>query len=376
MQNGGVGPMGRRSGAGAWGCAALRDAIGPAVLVAAAFGALGGAGCAGAFPVEEGNVLTIARGDRPVVCCDERYETTLQVRWIGTACHVIQLGDAVVVTDPFVTHHGFLHSLLGGTLASDEAKVHAAFEGSPAPGAVFVAHSHWDHLLDVAAALRLPGWEDTVLFGGETTGNLVAGWGEEISDRFRRVSTDPDGFHLAWESAGGDSRVEYLAIPATHAPQFAGLLLYDGEVTEPRTTPPNSAGDFQVGETFAYVFRLTTRATSGAPVQATVFFMSSASDWPRGRPPGHTLPVDAAILCVPSWKSADGYPQRILRAVRARHVFLSHYDDFFETDPEVRSTVPLSDVQGFLRAAQEATRYRRFRRIVVPDVGALVTIGL
>src|SRR5262249_20568631 len=127
-------------------------------------------GCAEPNLVAEGKVLSVAAGARALTRGDPRYETTLQVKWLGTACYVIRLGDEVLFTDPFVSHHS-AWQVATGTIASDPAKVRAALEGLPAPAAIFVSHSHYDHLLDAAEALKQPGWAAAPIFGSDTTRN-------------------------------------------------------------------------------------------------------------------------------------------------------------------------------------------------------------
>jgi hypothetical protein len=62
-------------------------------------------GCAGRSPVTPGMVLGFTRAEPILATNDLTYTKSLQVRWLGAACYLVQLGDRVIFTDPFLTHH-------------------------------------------------------------------------------------------------------------------------------------------------------------------------------------------------------------------------------------------------------------------------------
>lgn len=327
-------------------------------------------GCAADFPVNTGKVLTITRADDPLPETDPNFRTALQIRWLGTACHLLQLGDASILTDPFVSYHSMTRVGLG-KIASDENKVRDKFAGLPPPQAIFIGHSHYDHTLDLPAAMQLPGWQSVPVYGSVTTKNILHGFGPELADRLQQTETDETWRQVA---VAGNCTIEYMSVLSEHAPQLGRTLLYPGKVTEPMKKPPTRAPQFKVGETYAYFFRLThgsATPTASRPNRTsfTVYFADAAANAPIGLPKTDPpAPIDIAILCVPGWRNVKGYPDEVIRRLKPRHIVLSHFDNFFQEDFAKPEVVPTADLQDFLQTVQNAADYPEFENICVPAV--------
>ena len=323
------------------------------------------AACSGPFPVEPGYSLTVQPNAEPIDPDKPRYATTLQLRWLDTGFYYIQLGDGAVVTDPFLSHHGALYSVFGGTLTSDAERVQKIEPGPIEPLGALIGHAHWDHMLDLDAIFDYRNWDDTVIVGSDTVRNILA-YDEGLYNRWQHPEPGSN-----WRQLPGNktTQIHYRAYSAEHAPQIDGILLYPGKVDEPQRTPPTKASDFQIGDSYSFLIRLRHGES-----EFTVFVMTSASPWPAGFPTGDLPPVDVAILCVPSFEKAKGYPEKFVEELNARHIVLSHYNDFFDDDYANPRTNPGADVQEFLRRVQDAARGTPIEKIHVPDVGALMLI--
>ncbi len=324
-------------------------------------------GCASVFPKSRG--LTIVQ---PLTADSPGYATTLQIKWLGAASYSIQLGDVTLLTDPFFTRHSIL-KVAFGSVASNPATVRETIDGVPVAQAVFVGHSHYDHLLDLAGTLTQPKWLDVPVYGNESTRNILAGFDEDLAKcRWRPVDTTPE-----WHTVAPG--LKYQAVGAEHAPNLkcgrVGVLLFPGTVPDPMTQPPRKAHQFKVGETFAYVFQLSNEH-AGLPQDQhrtfTIYFAGAASSAPRGFPHESIETVDVAILCVPGWKNVTGYPGRFLQRLKPRVVVLSHFDNMFQERRNVRQVIMTADLGGFLRETKRCTDYPGFERIEVPDVGDLL----
>lgn len=323
--------------------------------------------CATDFPMEPGFDLIFEPSRGRLDAGSDESNATLQITWLGTGCYQIQLGDGAILTDPFVSHQGLLYSGVGGTLRSDEQKVKNIFGPLAVPRAMFVAHGHWDHLMDVAPALKLDGWEDVPVYGSPTVRNILAGYDGCLDRNWRHAETETDWIEIP--SKNSKTKIEYMAFEAKHAPQAFGVLLYGDEVKKPRQKPPTKAWHFQMGRPYAYLFRF-----SRGEQTFTVYVLTSASEWDFGAPPESEMPVDVAILCVPGWDGADRYPKEILGRLRARHVVLAHFDDFFQSGNGPPETVTNADFDGFARVVQAASDYAGLERIVAPNVGSTLRI--
>lgn len=319
------------------------------------------AGCVERNLVADGMVLTAVPADRPPAPADPEYHTALQITWLGTACYLIRVGDTAVFTDPFVTRHSVVRVGLG-TLESDSALVARLAADLPVPDAVLVTHGHYDHLLDAAEFLRQPGWGSVPVFGNATTANILAGYG--LPD-LRMCTLNPrQGAQRV------DAHLRVTALPAEHANQLPGFpVLYPGEVAEPRTTPPTRADDFQMGDCRWYLIEIGSPAL--AEPYRLLFAAGAADGNPRHYPEG---PVDAALLCVASWKFAPGYPQGLIRMAKPRNIVLAHFDNFFQVNGAEREVVPWAYLDEFLVTAQKAADHPGFERILMPAVGSTVVI--
>lgn len=323
-----------------------------------------GYGCASRFPVREGESLTYARCEKPIPPGGAGYERTLQVRWLGTSCHLIQVGDISVLTDPYFSH--FRPTKMAfGKIASDVECVRRWTHDLPKPQAIFVGHAHYDHMFDLAETLRQRNWHGTPIYGGPTMANIAAGYGAGIERDCRVPQVGPD-----WIEIDGP-RLAYRAFSANHAPHLPGVFFFPGEVTTPRTTPPTRARHFPVGETFAYLFRLRGSDQS----EFTVFINDAATDGTVGIPDDLPQGVDVAILCVPGWRNVDDYPVEAIRRLRPRVIVLSHLNNFLQEGWAKRELVATADLKGFLERARSACNYPEFERIVVTDVGSTVQVA-
>lgn len=315
-------------------------------------------GCATRSPVTPGMELKFTRAATSLATNDPAYHTTLQLRWLGTACYSIQLGDKIIFTDPFLTYHSLLRVGLGGALRSDPLKVQRKLAGVPVPHAIFVGHSHYDHVLDAAECLSHPGWNGVPIYGSESTRHVLCGSGHAFTNTWRPIVTNA-GWQVVAEG------IRYKAILATHARQARALpLFYPGKVD--RCLRHTRACDFKVGDTYALLFELSNdRATN------TVYFVGAAHHGDEGFSDRPGLPVDVAILCVASWKNVQGYPSQTIRRLRPRHIVASHYDDFFQVNDKPPAVVPLADLEGFLTHVQKTASYSEFESIVLPAVGTV-----
>jgi L-ascorbate metabolism protein UlaG (beta-lactamase superfamily) len=321
----------------------------------------GVSGCATPSPVWPGIGIRYAKAEQCLATNDPAYATTLQVRWLGTACYLIQLGDRAIFTDPFLTHQSLLRVALGGSIKSNPNTVSNALVGLPVPQSIFVGHSHYDHMLDAAECLKQPGWGGVPIYGSASTRNLLRGYGGQPAKNGHLVSTN-----CSWQEVA--KGIRYQAMAATHGRQLPLLpLLYGGAINKPRRTPPARPGAFKVGDTYAFVFELSNEQATN-----TIYFTGAAHRGREGFPDPSVTTVDVALLCVPTWKRSPGYPSNIISRLKPRHIVTSHYDNFFQVNQEPTDVVPLADMDGFLIQAQRSADYPEFEDIMVPAVGAVL----
>lgn len=331
-------------------------ALAPLLPVAVVF-----AGCA-PFPVHNKQILSYTRDTHSAGYDPPGSPDTLEVEWLGTACHSIRLGDASILTDPFVSYHGLSRVLLG-SMRSKPRQVDTRLGVLSKPGAIFVGHSHCDHMLDLHAARTRLGWGDVPVVGSETTRNLLASFPDGSPPSFEVPLVGS-----TWKTVAPG--VAYRAFAAEHAPQGPNLLFYPGYVTKPLPRAPKRASDFRCGETYAYLFQFTNDTS-----KFTVYFVGSATTPPIGFPPAEIESVDVLILCVPGWRNIRGYPKELIERLKPRQIILSHFDNFFQEGRWPKCVIPRADLGAFTREAIAACAHPTFERLCIPDVGSVVRIN-
>lgn len=307
------------------------------------------------MPATDGAIIGIQRSERSLAKSDTRYPDTLQIYWFGAGCHLIRVGDDSVLTDPFVSN--------GASLAfpkPDTCIVRKTLGRIGTPDAIIANHGHHDHILDAGEALTLPGWESVTLHGGKTTCNILAGWGDSIGERCIPLPDRVSSFSPATAAA-----VRITAYPGDHGPHLGcGFVAFDGKVTQKRSSPPASIGDYRCGEVFNYLVEIGN---------FKVFYMGGI-----GRPeltPEIPGGVDAVILCAPGTQNVPDFPRIPLERLRPRHVIIGHHNTFLCDAPDTRLSLgawDISYVDLLSRRVQEFYQNHpgdtRFETISIPAV--------
>jgi len=322
------------------------------------------------MPAMDGVVVELRRSDRDLSRGDFSYDSTLQLYWFGSGCHLIQLGDARVLTDPFVTNELKLIAL-----RSKPERVEATLGMIPAPDAVLVSHSHHDHILDAHAAMSQDPWRagGVPLYGGMSCKNLLAGWKDAEVDNRCHVVPKQGGVLLERTTPKGYS-IRITAYRTKHSPHCkCGFTLADGMIRSPRQSIPNDILDFQAGEVYNYLVEL-----SRGRVSFNVMCLGNPYDLvevPDCMPPVGTR-IDVAIMLAPTADNVRGYPEEHLARLKPRHVVLSHFNTFVREDPDeqlailgidfVKMPQLTRDMQAtFARTERE---YSEFEKMHIPAI--------
>lgn len=319
------------------------------------------------MPVMSGAVMELKRSDVSLGQDEKGYRSTLQLFWFGSGCHLIQLGDLRVLTDPFVTNGKMV------SVKSDKDRVEATFGRITPPQVVLVNHSHFDHFMDAHAALSLDDWEKTTLYGGQSCKNLMAGWGsQDLTDRCKVVRKG-GGLIIDRRIEGYHLRV--TAYESRHPPHLnCGLTvtLLEGPVEQARTTPPGPL-DYKAGEVFNYLIEM--KGPTGASFK--VFYLGAPyrlEDYPNSLPDG-VKDIDVALFLAPSGLRVPGYPEQHLARLRPKHIVLDHHNTFFKEDPDAQlyaAGVDFVQFEKLSRKLQEAfvnaKEYPEFKTLQVPAI--------
>lgn len=293
----------------------------------------------------------------------------LVVHWFGTASYLIQFGKTSILTDPFYSQHNILQVGIGWldsstTIVNQVASDLKHFE---TPKAIFIGHSHYDHMLDTASLVKTAKWGKIPIIGSLSTKNILACYDDNLEHQVQLAKTDK-----AWHQVAPG--VRYQAIKAEHADNVPGLLFYQGQVKTSLSSTPDCARDFKLGQTYAYVFELTD-----GPDKALVYFVGAATTAPIGFPNENIKTVDLAILCVPSWQYTEGYPEAFIDRLHPSYILPSHYNDFFQDISDLhqpRRILWIAQLAKFLHVIKQHSHYSKHKKTLQPKVNDTIILHL
>ncbi|MET9633495.1 MBL fold metallo-hydrolase [Lentzea sp. NPDC006480] len=225
--------------------------------------------------------------------------------FFGTSSVHITDGVSGILVDGFFTRPSLLRVVLGRPIASSSNVVAATLArgGIEHLDAVFVAHSHYDHVLDAPEIVRRAGG---VLHGSESTLNVGRGAGLGASS-MKRVS---DGSTHTF----GDFTVRVFE--GVHSPGDR----YPGTIDSP-LVPPARASAYRTGGCYSFLFEHPT---------GTILVHPSANFVPHKF---DGLRVDLLYLGIGGLGAQpaqfqDDYWQHTVEATRPGLVIPVHWDNF------------------------------------------------
>lgn len=284
---------------------------------------------------------------RGVVPCCAGGSGELSLTYLGVGGWLIEWRGSRILTAPFYTNPSSTRVAFG-QIASDTARVDRLLPPVEDVEAILVGHAHYDHLMDVPYIARQRAPEATV-YGSRTTRNILAA----VLDTARLTALNPVAGTP--ERPGrwiplANGRMRMMAIETRHAPHFPLVELFEGTVDTALTSLPTRADGWKGG--VAYAFLLDFLDAEGR-VAHRIHYQDLASTEPWGLvpplPPEDQAPVDAIIVCPPSFDHVERYPEAIVDNTRPEHVFLGHWEDFFDPPTPDPRSVPMTDLEAFIR---------------------------
>jgi hypothetical protein len=290
-------------------------------------------------------------------------EGDMLVRYLGAGGLYIEWRGTALLTAPFFSNPGLLRAAFG-RLRWDEDAIRRGLQGLEVDRvrAVVAGHSHYDHVGDLPPLLpRLSG--SARVYVNASGSNMLAAC-EGAEGRLERLEDLEREWVWLRDGSGARLAMRFMPLPSEHAGHLRYYHYARGEVREPwescRWTDRRLRA-MKEGRTFAFLIDLL--AADLEQVAFRIHVQDAASRPPAGFPPSGLAPerpVDLAVVCLPGSWLVEGYPERLLERVRARHVLLAHYEDFFRpaTKP-LRFAPGLTDrrANAFLgRVQQEMSR--------------------
>jgi L-ascorbate metabolism protein UlaG (beta-lactamase superfamily) len=258
----------------------------------------------------------------------------LYVEWRGSS----------ILTAPFFSNHGLWRAGFGRIVWDDEA-IRRGLEGLPLETirAVLAGHSHYDHFSDLPPIL-LEHAVTAEVWVNRSGANMLAAY-PELTDRLHVLDERLGEWIPVPDGDGNALPIRFMPLESTHADHFGPYHYARGEVRSPWTSWENKRlRHMKEGAIFAF---LVDFLSDDGRVEHRLFLHDAAGPALLGFPPSGLLaerPVDLAATCMPSFWRAQDYPADLLRRTNARHVLVTHYEDFFRSrEKPLRFVARLTD---------------------------------
>jgi len=265
---------------------------------------------------------------------------SITLKYLGSGGYYLSNGRAAVIIDPFFSPYKMLPLALSKIstqpenvelgLADLKKELYNDVE------AIFITHSHYDHLLDAPYVFN------HYLDSGRSK---IYGAASMISI----LSSVIDTLHLTnIESSAGSERVmgewiyvnggsiRVMPVMTAHAPHYKKLVsvsLYEGKAQPIKKYTSDSTRThvtkWKSNRTFAYLIDFMKQ---GIP-EFRIYLLSSASSPPDGFIHDNTLKehkINLAILGAASFANVENYPQGIIQHLKPEKIIIAHWEDLFK----------------------------------------------
>lgn len=283
----------------------------------------------------------------------------LQIHYLGCGNLLIKNQNNVVAIDPFFSNNRGLKTAFGkikfnqnyfdkGTYFINRFNIDYKDINS-----IFISHSHYDHILDLAYLLEKGLVSKNIkLYGDNSTRaimkNFIVNYNFNNADSFVLKNE----FNPKWISINQSMRM--LIIPSSHAPHFRKIHLMKGNSDSNyfnnfiNSTQKLKAKQFKEGSTYAFILDII----KGDTIAFRTLIKGAGCEINNGEISKEILKehaIDLAVLQIASANFTDCYPQNLLSQIKPKKVILTHWEDFFKPySPKKIKTVRATNFNYFL----------------------------
>jgi hypothetical protein len=318
----------------------------------------------------------------------------LQIQYLGCGGLFIRHADQAIMIDPFFSNQKFgkigRSILLGAKIKSNpksiafgKERIKSALKISDdeirsQTKAIFTAHGHYDHAMDVPFIQHHWLNKNANIFMNEsammTCQNVIPG-DKLINVESKLSARESVGGSFDFQSADG-TILKVYPILAAHNPHSKNMKLFSGTTIQAPTSynkPTNKTRvtDWLEGRTVSYLIDLVEKDQ----ILYRIFLQSSSASFPDGIPPTSLLQqkkVDLAILGAASFRySENTYPCEYLNTLAPTDLMFIHWEDFFQRYEKKTMSLRKQDLTRLIKEILPKCR----EEYILPVPGVVLTTG-
>jgi hypothetical protein len=283
---------------------------------------------------------TLIKNDNFTINFHNAASDSIIIKYLGSGGYYFQKDSAALIIDPFFSPYRMFPLALKKISTQTENVELGLYDIKEDifkdVNAIFITHSHYDHLLDAPYVFNhyLDSGKSKI-YGSASTVAIVSSvvdaiYLENIEDKMSSVNVPGEWIYI------NNGSIRVMPIKTKHAPHYKKLVsisLYGG-TAEPIKKYESDSTETHVTNwksniTFAYLIDFMN---NGKP-DFRVYLLSSASSPPDGFVHEEILrehPVNLAILGAASFANVENYPQGILNHITPQKLIIAHWEDLFK----------------------------------------------
>ena len=246
--------------------------------------------------------------------------------WLGATTSFITDGSTVLSFDPFVTHPSYLDFLFNREIATDPKLVANWFKKGNIKkiDAIFVNHSHFDHILDV---LPFHDLNKANVYGTLSTVNYSLGQG--IDKKYLKQVGHRDKFEFG--------KFKLTTLKALHSPHVLDITLFDGEMKKP-TKKRMKIWNMLTGGSRFYYFEHPSGNIFYHPIARKSPYIKNYSKYK----------ADILFLGIAARVDTADQIEKVIKPINPKVIIPLHWDNFYEPLQENPPHLPTVNMEEWM----------------------------